>query len=523
MNTRLKDVASFKPDEWQLTSEIEDSIKSPNSKIRKNRVINLLAKYSNLVQETTDAPMSDLELVLAYNVYVGDKVSPYALAKIPDVRQAIVLGFSLMMNYVINSNQPQVVVYPEVHFLKLTEDVALLAPVLEAVHIPIVPNLSPSQDNETLVDIYRMKIVFATEERYLNLLLQDNAIATLTHNFMHPIHLYLIGAYESLIDPANVMISRNYGIRAESEDPFIKRVKEFVDTLVSTDDPKDLSADIFIDQGLSSYKLLESGIEKTNKEFGEQAFDVTSRLGGRFHAGVAAKFLMNKVETARTPIEYEVEGDKIVRINRYMPHLKEALEANEGLPVTYPTFVTNELTMINALSVSLIHVAFEQTETVNDFLQLLGFKQLKPYSFNTLENFYDIRIEFIDFEQSLGQALFMLNKYISDLREEVLTQENPRLSVIYSRLDIVSSEQLQMTDEILINSVTYIMDNIRAYLETYFENVEALRGGILTGIAYQDHYLNLVDDLDKALKDAQLKAFTKVFDKFNINTIESEN
>ena len=386
VNTRFKDITSVPSDEWKLKQEIEDYLNSPNSKIRKNRVIDLLAKYSNVVQKTTDAPMSDLELVLAYNVYVGDKVYPYALAKIPDVRQAIVLGFSLIMNYVINPNQPQVVVYPEVHFLKLTEDIALLAPVLESVHIPIFPNLSQSQDDEALLDIYRKKIVFATEERYLNLLLQDNAIATLTYNFTHPIHLYLIGAYESLIDPENVMISRNYGIRVESEDPFIKRVKGFVDMLVSTEDPKDLSADVFIDQGLSSYKLLESGIEKTNKEFGQQAFDVTSRLGGRFHAGVAAKFLMNKVTTARTPIDYEVEDDKIVRINRYMPHLKEALEANEGIPVTYPTFVTNELTMINTLSVSLIHVAFEQTETVNDLLQLIGFKQLKPYIFNTLEN-----------------------------------------------------------------------------------------------------------------------------------------
>lgn len=524
VNTQIKDVQLPKTNSGLLRTEIVEQLTHDVAKVRKTALIRSLAMYVKLVNNYTSQEMSDLEVVLAYYAHRGEHTASYVFPKLESVRHEIVLGFGLILNYVMYPNEPNIVVYADEQLDELFASTANLTDIFEAIKIPVVVQMAKNEDITETIDTYKSKIVFTIEEFYLDTLIEDNLINEITNHFTTPIHLYLMDAYTSLIDPAHVKIARRYNVLNEKPDPFIPRVKTFVETLTSSSDPTDQSVDVWIEKEAAIYQFTAKGEKAVRKEFGEQALDSTTRLGGRLHAGMAAQFLLTRAEQAVTPTEYQIENGKLVKLNIYIPNVKEAIEAKEGLEITLPMYVANELTMLNTLPYALLQVAFVTSDVVPDTLQLLGLRQLKPFRFETISSAKDSRIERIDFEQSLGQSLYIMNAYIGDLRNHVLEVDTKDLNVekLFPHVKFETKDPLVFTDDQVILAVTTIMDAIREYLKDYLADVEAIRGGILSDQVFKDNYYELVDNLDIALRDAQLKALTLIFKDKNLIFKESE-
>lgn len=524
VKTKMKNVQLPQTNSGLLRAEIVEKLTHSTAKVRKNAIIECLAKYAKLVNTYTSENMSDLEIILAYHAHIGEHGASYVFPKFTNVQQEIVLGFDLILNYIMYPDEPHIVVYSDDQRNRLSANTASLTGICEEIKIPMVVQMSQSTDIENTINTYKSKIVFTTEEFYLDALIEDNVINEITNHFKTPIHLYLMDAYTSLLDPAHVKIARRYNVLQEKPDPFISRVKTFVEKLSSSEDPTNQDVDVWVEKEAAIYRFTENGESAVYKEFGNQALDMKTRLGGRLHAGMAAQFLLTRKDNAIAPTEYQIADGKLVKLHLYIPNVKEAIEAKEGLEITYPMYVANELTMLNTLPYALLHMAFVSSEDVPDTMQLLGLHQLKPFHFETLTNGNDSKIERIDFEQSLGQSLYIMNAYIGDLRNHVLEVDTKDLDIekLFPHLRFETSEPLVFTDNQVVIAVTTIMDSIREYLKDYLADAEAIRGGILSGQVFKDNYYDLIDNLDLALRDAQLKALKLVFKDKNLIFKESE-
>lgn len=520
INSAIAKTVSPQSNVLLLVTDLNEGLQSSNAKERKTTLITALAKYAKLVQEYTKHPMSDLELILAYYAFLGDHNAPYIMPKIDTVREIIVLGFSLVINKIMFPTQAHIVVYPDENVMNLIKDSAIIAPIFEAIKLPVVAQVAQEDDPANIEKVYLESVVLTLEEFYLNATLEDNLIASITDNFTTPVNLYLIDAYVMLVNPTTLKIARRYAMRDEKPDPFINRVKLFVNSLTSTTNPNESKSDVIIDSIKGTYKFTKKGIDAVNREFGQQAFDPSTRLGGRLHAGMSAKFFMKRSDDATLPTEYKIEDKKLVKLNLYLPNIKEAIEALEDIPITLPTYVINETTLLNTLAYSKINVAIE-LQDVDNVMQLLGLRQLKPYRYESLIK-NDSKIERIDFEQSLGLAMMHLNMYISNLRNAILNEESVTNKMLFSNINFENDESSIISDKDTITSITIIMDDIRNFLQDYLAEIEGMRSAILSGQLFRDDYFELIDNLEDALTRAQIKAIKRIDKNKTLTYKESE-
>lgn len=503
-----------------LASDLATKLENPDLKIRKTTNINLLAAYTRLIKDVYNFELSDSEIVLASIMHERAKHGSYVIPKIEGIHYELVLAFGVIVDFITQPGIPHVILYADKYLDKLDSNFEFLKPLFNALRIPQFKHDS-DLDTQDIKNIYTNKIVFTTPEFYLGSLLKDTVAEDITYKFSQSIQIYAMGPYSIALDPNSITIARTYDYKEESEDPFIKRVTQFVRTLKTGELSND-ETDISIDENSYKYTLTEKGKDAIITEFGSGALDISTRLGGRLHAGIIAEFMMNKVDDLENPMDYVISKDNHLKLNIYIPNIKEAVESKEGLKVTYPVHVANELTFLNTTLISYIKMGFEFRETCEFELQVIGLTPPKPFKYESTSNNYDTSIELADFEQTVGQAIFLMRGYVEDLREELSSEREINLAYALPNIDLVNAEALKLTKSDFKIIANEIMKSLRNHLENYFNNIESIRGGIISGQVSNPNYFVLIDDMDIGISNAQLDALKDHFNRHNFTITESE-